>query len=231
MQDIANEHGLFVTHYFLQGFNFDGQLKGLKQLAEDFSSVSEGRSYNNSMIFADIISAGADFCIMSLSESFDDQLNLKKNLIDLDLKLSYSYFSVTEVSEYALNLPKEIINARLFPKLPPDGMDFFCFYAMSKRRGDTKESNWYRLDFEERKSLMYGHGTAGRRFKGRVLQLITGSTGLDDYEWGVTLFATDLFSIKQCVYEMRFDEASSRFAEFGRFLVGKIKRNFLENEQ
>src|SRR5260221_5591558 len=89
---------------------------------------------------------------------------------------------------------------------------------MSKRRED--DNNWYRLTFEERKQLMTGHRRVGRRFAGRVRQLISGATGLDDWEWGVTLFARDIFEIKSIVYEMRFDEVSARYAEFGEFYVG-----------
>ena len=91
---------------------------------------------------------------------------------------------------------------------------------MSKRRG--RGHNWYALDFEARKELMMGHGTVGRTFHGRVLQVITGSTGLDDYEWGVTLFGAHPDDLKDCVYEMRFDEASARYAEFGPFYAGMV---------
>ena len=77
--------------------------------------------------------------------------------------------------------------ARLYPQLPPEGKPAWCFYPMSKRRG--AEQNWFTLPYDERKELMYEHGASGRKFAGRILQVITGSTGLDDYEWGVTLFA------------------------------------------
>jgi chlorite dismutase len=132
----------------------------------------------------------------------------------------WSYMSLTELSEYADGLPEEMKQARLYPSLPPEDKPAFCFYPMSKRRGE--DYNWYALDFEERKALMGGHGVVGRKFRGRVLQLITGSTGLDDWEWGVTLFATHPEDLKQCVYEMRFDPASSRYAEFGPFITGMV---------
>ncbi len=99
-------------------------------------------------------------------------------------------------------------------------MTAFCFYPMSKRR--QAEQNWYTLDFERRRGLMAAHGRVGRRYRGRVLQLVTGSTGLDDYEWGVTLFAVGPDDLKACVYEMRFDEASARYAEFGPFYAGAV---------
>src|SRR3984957_16498630 len=131
-----------------------------------------------------------------------------------------SYVSLTEVSEYAAGVPEELRQARLFPQLPPEGKAAFCFYPMSKRRGETH--NWYALDFDARKELMLGHGKVGRTFHGRILQVITGSTGLDDFEWGVTLFGTHPDDLKDCVYQMRFDEASSHYAEFGPFYTGMV---------
>lgn len=107
--------------------------------------------------------------------------------------------------------------ARVHPELPRD-MPVVCFYPMSKARGETR--NWYTLDFEQRKKLMAGHGETGRRFAGRVLQLITSCTGLDDWEWGVTLFGRDLKSVRDVVYEMRFDPASAVYALFGPFYLG-----------
>ena len=133
-----------------------------------------------------------------------------------------SYVSLTEVSEYAAGLPEETRRARLFPQLPPEGKTAFCFYPMSKRRDPAPGHNWYALDFDARKELMLGHGKVGRTFAGRVLQLITGSTGLDDWEWGVTLFGVHPDDLKDCVYQMRFDEASAKFAEFGPFYTGMV---------
>jgi chlorite dismutase len=91
---------------------------------------------------------------------------------------------------------------------------------MSKRR--EAHDNWYTLDFEARKELMLGHGKVGRTFAGRILQVITGSTGLDDHEWGVTLFGVHPDDLKECVYQMRFDEGSARYAEFGPFYTGVV---------
>ena len=110
--------------------------------------------------------------------------------------------------------------ARLYPNLPPEGKPAFCFYPMSKRRDGRAQL--VRLGFEERKELMIAHGAVGRTFHGRILQLITGSTGLDDWEWGVTLFGVHPDDLKACVYEMRFDEASARYAEFGPFITGMV---------
>lgn len=130
--------------------------------------------------------------------------------------------SLTELSEYSQGLPEAHLQARLYPRLPPEGKRAFCFYPMSKRRGSADEDNWYALAFEERKRLMIDHGTSGRRFAGRIVQLITGSTGLDDFEWGVTLFGVRPDDLKDTVYTMRFDVASARFADFGPFYTGIV---------
>lgn len=105
---------------------------------------------------------------------------------------------------------------RLHPNMPD--WPVFCFYPMSKRRNDV--NNWYALPFADRRRLMSGHATTGRKYSGRVRQLITGSTGFEDHEWGVTLFSHTTADIKAIVYEMRFDEVSARFAEFGDFYIG-----------
>jgi len=107
---------------------------------------------------------------------------------------------------------------RMYPVLP--NWPAICFYPMSKRR--SGEDNWYSLDFDTRKKLMAGHAKTGRTYSGRILQLITGSTGLDEHEWGVTLLAKDTIDIKAIVYEMRFDEVSARYGEFGDFYIGMM---------
>jgi hydrogen peroxide-dependent heme synthase len=107
---------------------------------------------------------------------------------------------------------------RLHPQLP--ARKVIGFYPMSKRRSGA--DNWYSLDFDVRKSLMAGHARVGRTYRGRVLQLITGSTGLDDWEWAVTLLVDDPVALKEIVYEMRFDEVSARYGEFGPFVTGLV---------
>jgi len=111
------------------------------------------------------------------------------------------------------------VRRRLYPVLPPD-MPYVCFYPMSKRR--QAGQNWYTLTLEERSRLMYSHGTTGRRYAGRVTQVISGAIGLDAWEWGVTLFAKDPLDFKKLVTEMRFDEVSAKYAEFGEFYVGRV---------
>lgn len=105
---------------------------------------------------------------------------------------------------------------RLYPVLPD--WEYFCFYPMSKRR--EPEQNWYSLGYQRRRELMGGHMRVGRTYAGRVRQLVTGSTGLDDWEWGVSLFAHDPYDIKAIVYEMRFDEVTHTYGEFGPFYNG-----------
>ena len=111
---------------------------------------------------------------------------------------------------------EKYLQHRLYPVLPD--WPVVCFYPMSKRR--SGQDNWYVLSFDERKKLMAGHARVGRTYAGRILQLISGSTGLDEHEWGVTLLAKDTIEIKAIVYEMRFDEVSARYADFGDFYIG-----------
>lgn len=157
----------------------------------------------------------------------------------------YSYLSLTEESEYRTTAEdyaqtleneqklkrdspefatamatfeermKHYRHERVYPTLPD--WPVVCFYNMSKRRGE--QQNWFALPFEDRRKLMLGHGAVGRQYAGKVKQLITGSSGLDDAEWGVTLFAHDTFQIKSIVYQMRFDEVSALYGEFGDFYI------------
>jgi chlorite dismutase len=110
------------------------------------------------------------------------------------------------------------VQKRLYPQRP-DAMPYVCFYPMSKKR-ETGQ-NWYAQPMEERSRMMYEHGMTGRRYAGRVLQIITGAIGFDAWEWGVTLFAADPLDFKKLVSEMRFDEASAQYADFGAFYVGR----------
>ena len=111
------------------------------------------------------------------------------------------------------------VRKRLYPELPAD-MPYVSFYPMSKRRDATQ--NWYTLTLDERSRLMQAHGLTGRRYAGRVQQVISGAIGLDKWEWGVTLFARDPLEFKKLVTDMRFDEVSAKYAEFGDFYVGRI---------
>jgi peroxiredoxin len=111
---------------------------------------------------------------------------------------------------------REAMRSRLFPPIPPNR--YVSFYPMDRRRGE--DQNWYRLPIEERARQMNLHGLVGRRYAGEVKQIITGSIGFDDWEWGVDLFADDPLVFKRLIYEMRFDEVSAVYALFGHFYVG-----------
>lgn len=163
------------------------------------------------------------------------------------IRPTWSFISMTEVSEYlptpehyARQLEAQGLAAsqsehqtklkqyerrfeimrkqRLQPDLPI--WPSICFYPMNKRR--QPEANWFRLPFEERERLMREHGESGMKFAGKVTQLVTAAMGLDDWEWGVTLWARNPEFLKEIVYRMRYDEASARFAEFGPFYVGYL---------
>ena len=132
-----------------------------------------------------------------------------------------SYVSLTEVSEYAAGVPEEMRRPGSYPSCRPRARRRSASTRCPSAAGD-RGHNWYALDFESRKELMTATATVGRTFAGRVLQVITGSTGLDDCEWGVTLFGVHPDDLKECVYTMRFDEASARYAEFGPFYTGMV---------
>jgi hydrogen peroxide-dependent heme synthase len=111
---------------------------------------------------------------------------------------------------------KEAMQTRLYPEIPP--AKYICFYPMDRKRGEDK--NFYTLPIAERQRQMHEHGLVGRRYAGEVKQIITGSIGFDDWEWGVDLFADDPLVFKKLIYEMRFDEVSAVYALFGTFYVG-----------
>jgi chlorite dismutase len=119
--------------------------------------------------------------------------------------------------EETLSRQRTAMRPRLFPDMPPH--KYICFYPMDRRRGETK--NWYQLPMPERQRQMQEHGEVGRRYAGTVKQIITGSIGFDDWEWGVDLFAEDPLVFKRLIYEMRFDEVSAVYALFGSFYIGR----------
>lgn len=202
------------------------------------------------LVTMSVVTPKADLAFMLITPDlhvanrFEKRLNLS---LGADVLVPvYSYLSLTEESEYrsspedyAATLEREQKLARgsaefdtamatfeermkhyrqerTYPTLPD--WPVVCFYNMSKRRGEAH--NWYALTFDQRRKLMLGHGAVGREYAGKVKQLITGSSGLDDAEWGVTLFARDTFQIKSIVYQMRFDEVSASYGEFGEFYIG-----------
>ncbi|MGM9925843.1 MAG: hydrogen peroxide-dependent heme synthase [Bacillus sp. (in: firmicutes)] len=173
-----------------------------------------------------IVGQKADFMMMFVRPTMEELNEIetefnKSKLAEFTVPTG-SYVSVVELSNY---LPagedpyqNPQIQARLYPILPK--AKHVCFYPMDKRR--QGEDNWYMLPMDERRSLMRSHGMIGRKYAGLVKQIITGSVGFDDYEWGVTLFADDVLQFKKLIYEMRFDEVSARYGEFGQFFVGNL---------
>jgi chlorite dismutase len=118
--------------------------------------------------------------------------------------------------EATLERQRQAMAPRLWPEIP--GAKYLCFYPMDRRRGESK--NWYQESMADRARMMVEHGAIGRRYAGDVRQIITGSIGFDDWEWGVDLFAEDPLVFKKLIYEMRFDEVSAVYALFGTFYVG-----------
>ena len=213
------------------------------------SLVQEVRAMESTQLLTlSMVTPKAEIGFMLITPDLHNANKIEKQLslsLDADvLTPVYGYLSLTEESEYITsedeylqtlepsvrNDPTKLDEAvtafrermkhyrqeRIYPKLPD--WPVVCFYNMSKRRGEQR--NWYALPYDERRKLMKGHAAVGREFAGKVKQLITGSTGVDDAEWGVTLFARDTFQIKAIVYKMRFDPVSAEYADFGEFYIG-----------
>ena len=180
------------------------------------AAVKAAAAADAQVVVSSILGHKCDVAIMALHPDW----TVLRGLQAAGLDVVDSYVSITEVSEYAKGLPEHMLRERLHPTLPPEGKPVFCFYPMTKRR--EAHANWYATPFDERNDMMREHGKSGRTFAGKVVQLITGSTGLDDFEWGVTLFATTPEVVKDVVYTMRFDKGSALYGEFGRFYVGYL---------
>jgi len=189
-----------------------------------------------------------DLMLVHFRDSFDDlnqaELTLNRTGLREFLEPLHSYLSVIELGLYdssvklfrqlaergvptlsdqwnkeveeVVERQRQAMKPRLFPKIPDSR--YLCFYPMDRKRGEDK--NWYMLPIEERQRQMEEHGMVGRRYAGRVQQIITGSIGFDDWEWGVDLFAPDPLVFKKLIYEMRFDRVSAVYALFGQFFIG-----------
>ncbi|MFC5972221.1 heme-binding protein [Halomarina salina] len=203
--------------------------EGIDYLTEHADHDGEGWT----AVFS-VLGHKADFMVLHLRPTTRELDTLERGFQQTTLAdyatQSSSYVSVTEASGYSESARdyfedgdiedeglKRYIESRIYPDLPD--ADHVCFYPMDKRR--DPEYNWYDLPFDERADLMAGHGDIGRGYAGKVSQIISGSLGLDDYEWGVTLFADDPTDIKDLLYEMRFDPSSSKYADFGEFYFGR----------
>jgi chlorite dismutase len=215
--------------------------------AVDALAAVETHSPGQSALYS-LIGHKGDLMLIHFRESFADLNQAELKLANLRLsdylEPTNSYLSIIELGLYEstikiykeltdqgiephteqwkaeieckLNRHKEAMKPRLYPDIPPNR--YACFYPMDRRRGENK--NWYQLPIEERARQMEEHGLVGRRYAGQVKQIITGSIGFDDWEWGVDLFADDPLVFKKLIYEMRFDEVSAVYALFGHFYVG-----------
>jgi len=207
----------------------------------------ETKSGGQSALYS-LLGHKGDLMLVHFRESFDRlnqaELDLARVRLSEFLEPTTSYLSVIELGLYESSLKtykslvergiephseewnkaiaetiarqKEAMKPRLFPEMPPNR--YVCFYPMNRLRGEDK--NWYTLPMEERQRQMNEHGMVGRRYAGEVKQIISGSIGFDDWEWGVDLFAEDPLVFKKLIYEMRFDQVSAVYALFGSFYVG-----------
>jgi len=216
------------------------------RLAADAAGVLASADAGSTAIIQ-VLGHKADLMFICFRRSFDElaqaQLALSQTELHDSLEATSSYVSVVELGMYEMtakiheqlgakhkpgseeferafdaemNTQRQRVMNRLFLELPK--ARYVCFYPMNKRRGEAL--NWYSETFERRAALMREHGMIGRQYAGRVTQVISGSIGYDDWEWGVDLFAQDPVVFKKLIYEMRFDEASAKFAEFGPFYTG-----------
>jgi chlorite dismutase len=218
----------------------------LDEAATELAAL-EQHSPGSSALFS-LIGHKADLMFLHFRESFADLNQVELQLAQLRLsdylEPTTSYLSVIELGLYesttkiykalterglephseewnreirqTLDRQREAMRPRLFPAIPSSR--YLCFYPMDRRRGE--QTNWYTLPIEERARQMNEHGLVGRRYAGEVKQIITGSIGFDDWEWGVDLFADDPLVFKKLIYEMRFDHVSAVYALFGQFYVG-----------
>ena len=225
----------------------EGERRQIADEAAKLLGQMESRAGGQSALFS-LLGHKGDLMLVHFRESFDElnqaELDLGRLRLSDFLEPTTSYLSVIELGLYESTLKtyrslaergvephseewkkaiqetvarqKEAMKPRLFPSMPPNR--YLCFYPMDRRRGEDK--NWYTLPMEERQRQMNEHGLVGRRYAGEVKQIITGSIGFDDWEWGVDLFADDPIVFKKLIYEMRFDEVSAVYALFGHFYLG-----------
>ncbi|MBZ6495723.1 heme-binding protein [Natrinema longum] len=240
-QPPQTEEGWYVLHDF-RSIDWDAWREAPERRRSQ--AIDEGVDYLQSSVAVRDADAGESAVFSVLGHKADLLvLHLRPTLSDIDTlerrfehtalaeftERADSYLSVTEVSGYMsqdyFDEDSEVedtgleryIESRLKPEIPDS--EFLSFYPMSKRRGP--DHNWYELPFDERADYLANHGEIGKDYAGRVTQIISGSVGLDDFEWGITLFGDDPTDVKELLYEMRFDPSSSRFAEFGRFLSAR----------
>jgi len=231
---VATLEGWWMLHdlrHVLPGLGDAERRERQGALEEYVRAVMPSDPEHGASAYYEVMGQKGDFLQVHLRPGPDDLLTVeeafRRSHLDEVLVPAMSYLSVVEISTYGAGdrpLPEDpladpYLRGRLHPEIPP--ARWVSFYPMDKRRLAGEGNNWYELPMAERRRLMHDHGLIGRRYAGRVKQVISGSVGLDDYEWGVTLFAANPLDFKKIVYEMRFDEVSARFAEFGPFILGR----------
>jgi|SRR6516164_6194913 len=218
------------------------------QIAQEVANAFVASEHAGQFAAYSMVGHKGDLMLVHFRDSFDDlnqaELLLSRTGLQEFLEPVHSYLSVIDLGLYdsSVKLFRQLsergvapqsdewnrevqetaerqraaMRSRLYPRIPDSR--YLCFYPMDRRRGDDK--NWYMLPIEERQRQMEEHGTVGRRYAGKVQQIITGSIGFDDWEWGVDLFAPDPLVFKKLIYEMRFDQVSAEYALFGQFFIG-----------
>lgn len=198
-------------------------LEELLSCLDEFESVNANHS--GSFGWFSVVGHKADLLWLhmrpTVKELFDVKLRFNQTRFAAFTTAPYSYLSVVELGSYLAKPGVDpdtdpYLQSRLKPEIP--AMSHICFYPMNKKR--EGDDNWFMLPKEDRSRLLRAHSAIGQQYAGQLKQIITGSMGLDDWEWGVTLFSDDPLQFKKIIYEMRYDESSARFAEFGPFLVG-----------
>jgi hydrogen peroxide-dependent heme synthase len=219
-----------------------------QEIAHEATSVLSTPEEAGQTAMFSMLGHKGDLMLVHFRDSFDDlnaaELQLSRTALHEFLETTHSYISVVELGLYdssvklfrqltergvvplseewnreveeTMERQRQAMRPRLYPKIPDT--HYLCFYPMNRTRGEHK--NWYTLPIEERQRQMEEHGMVGRRYAGKVQQIITGSVGFDDWEWGVDLFANDTLIFKKLIYEMRFDEVSAIYAQFGQFFIG-----------
>jgi len=186
----------------------------LLHFRESFADLNQAELKIANLRLSDYLEPTASYLSIIELGLYESTMKIYKELADQGIEPHSDQWKA-EI-ECKLARHKEAMRPRLFPEIPPHR--YICFYPMDRRRGEDK--NWYTLPIEERARQMNEHGLVGRRYAGEVKQIITGSIGFDDWEWGVDLFADDPLVFKKLIYEMRFDEVSAVYAQFGQFYVG-----------
>lgn len=186
----------------------------LVHFRKSFADLSQAELKLASLRLSDYFEPTSSYLSIIELSLYDSTLKIYKELSDQGIQPHSDQWKA-EI-ECKLDRHREAMHPRLFPDIPPSR--YICFYPMNRLRGEEK--NWYMLPIEERARQMNDHGLVGRRYAGEVKQIITGSIGFDDWEWGVDLFADDPLVFKKLIYEMRFDHVSAIYALFGQFFVG-----------